>query len=328
MNRTKTVSRILSTILSVLLLCAACAKAPATPIAEPSATNTPSDAPAAERVTVTDMAGRTVTVDAPITRIVALTASDCENLYAVGAGELLVGRGEYCNYPPEALDAPSVQSGFETNLEQIIALEPQVVLMSTMAQSEEQIAALEQAGIQVVVSKETDIAGVYAAIDMIGALTGKSAEAKAVTDNMQAAFAKLSAETADADGKTVYFEVSPLQYGLWTAGAGTFMDEIAAMLHLTNCFADVTGWAEISEEQVLERNPDYIVTISMYYGEGPTPTEEILARKGWENVTAVQNAAILNLINDELSRPTQRLVDGAELLYEFVYGVEALDAAA
>lgn len=68
------------------------------------------------------------------------------------------------------------------------------------------------------------------------------------------------------------------------------MDEIANMLGLTNCFADVTGWGEISEEQVLERNPDYIVTISMYYGEGPTPEEEILSRTGWENVTAVKTA--------------------------------------
>ena len=89
---------------------------------------------------------------------------------------------------------------------------------------------------------------------------------------------------------------------------------------LKNCFADVTGWSEISEEQVLERNPDYIVTISMYYGEGPTPEEEILARPGWENVTAVKNGKILNLQNNELSRPAPRLAEGAQVLYDFVYG--------
>ena len=85
-------------------------------------------------------------------------------------------------------------------------------------------------------------------------------------------------------------------------------------------FADVTGWGEISEEQVLERNPDYIVTISMYFGEGPTPEEEILSRTGWENVTAVKNGKILNLPNNELSRPAPRLADGAKALYDFVYG--------
>ena len=132
-------------------------------------------------------------------------------------------------------------------------------------------------------------------------------------------FDEIKANAGDGT-KTVYFEVSPLQYGLWTAGSGTFMDEIANMLGLTNCFADVTGWGEISEEQVLERNPDYIVTISMYYGEGPTPEEEILSRTGWENVTAVKDGKILNLQNNELSRPGPRLADGAKAMYDFVYG--------
>lgn len=98
------------------------------------------------------------------------------------------------------------------------------------------------------------------------------------------------------------------------------MDEIAQMLGLKNAFADVEGWAEISEEQVLERDPDYIVTITMYYGEGPTPVEEIESRAGWENVAAVKNGKILNLQNDELSRPGPRLADGAKALYDFVYG--------
>ena len=98
------------------------------------------------------------------------------------------------------------------------------------------------------------------------------------------------------------------------------MDEIAAMMGLKNCFSDVEGWAEISEEQVLARNPDYIVTISMYYGEGPTPVEEIASRAGWENVTAVKDGKILNLQNNELSRPAPRLAEGAKALYDFVYG--------
>ena len=125
-------------------------------------------------------------------------------------------------------------------------------------------------------------------------------------------------ENAGDGTKSIYFEVSPLEYGLWTAGSGTFMDEIATMLGLKNCFADVEGWAQISEEQVLERNPDYIVTISMYYGEGPTPEEEIMARPGWENVTAVKDQKILNLPDNELSRPGPRLADGAQALYDFV----------
>lgn len=271
-------------------------------------------------ITVTDMTGREITLEEPAEKVVALTASDCEILYAIGAGDALVGRGEYCNYPAEVLEVPSVQSGADTNIEQILSLEPQVLLMSTMAQTEEQVAQLEAAGVHVVVSDAQDIAGVYTAIELIGALMGKDAEAAEVIDGMKSTFADLQEKAGEGSGKTIYFEVSPLQWGLWAAGSHTFMDEIAAMLGLTNCFADVEGWAEVSEEQVLERNPDYILTITQYYGEGPTPEEEILGRSGWENITAVQNKAILNLQNDELSRPAPRLAEGAQMLYDFVYG--------
>lgn len=289
------------------------------PAEEAAPAEEPEAEEASEAVTLTDMTGREITLDAPAERVVALTASDCEILYALGAGDLLVGRGEYCDYPAEVLDVPSVQSGYDTNIEQIIALEPQVLLMSTMAQTEEQVQQLEAAGVHVVVSDAQDIEGTYTAINMIGELTGKQAEAASIVESMQKTFDEIRANAGDGT-KSVYFEVSPLQYGLWTAGSGTFMDEIATMLGLTNCFADVTGWGEISEEQVLERNPDYIVTISMYYGEGPTPEEEILSRTGWENVTAVKDGKILNLQNNELSRPGPRLADGAKAMYDFVYG--------
>lgn len=289
------------------------------PAEDPAPEEEPEAEETSEAVTLTDMTGREITLDAPAERVVALTASDCEILYALGAGDLLVGRGEYCDYPAEVLDVPSVQSGYDTNIEQIIALEPQVLLMSTMAQTEEQVQQLEAAGVHVVVSDAQDIEGTYTAINMIGTLTGKQAEAASIVESMQKTFDEIRANAGDGT-KSVYFEVSPLQYGLWTAGSGTFMDEIANMLGLTNCFADVTGWGEISEEQVLERNPDYIVTISMYYGEGPTPEEEILSRTGWENVTAVKDGKILNLQNNELSRPGPRLADGAKAMYDFVYG--------
>ena len=278
-------------------------------------------------VTVTDMAGREISLDAPATKVVALTASDCEILAALGAEDTLVGRGEYCDYPESILEVPAVQSGADTNLEQIIALEPQVVIMAKMAQTEEQVAALEEAGIRVVVSDAQDIEGVYTAIRLIGALVGRNDEAEAMVADMQSAFADIAAKSENT-GKTVYFEVSPLQWGLWTAGKGTFMDELATLCGLTNAFADVEGWAEISEEQVLERDPDYIVTISMYYGEGPTPVEEIKSRAGWEGLKAVQNDAILNADSNEISRPGPRLKDAAETLYQFDSGDEALTPAA
>ena len=321
--------KLLAALLAALLLVgssAACAPA----AAEPAATQAPAaaTAQASAGVTVTDMMGREISLDQPATRVIALSAADCEVLFAVGAGDLLVGRGEYCDYPAQVLDVPAVQSGMETNIEQIIALAPQVLLMSAMAQTEDQVKQLEAAGIKVVVSDAKDIAGVYSAITMIGALTGHDSEAAAVVSGMQGTLDALAARAGELEGKSVYFEVSPLQYGLWTAGKGTFMDEIATMLGLKNVFADASGWAEISEEQVLQANPDVIVTIAMYFGEGQTPVDEILSRPGWQDVTAVKNGDILNLQNNELSRPGPRIADGAQALFDFVKEIVTTDKAA
>lgn len=298
------------------------------PTAEP-VVEQPTEEPAPDTsVTLVDMMGHEVTLEKPAERIVALTASDCEIVYALGAGDLLVGRGEYCDYPAEVFNVPSVESGGNTNIEQILALNPDVVVMSSMAQTEEQVKQLEDAGVAVVVNDAKDIAGVYTSIEILGKLLGRDAEAQKIIEDMQAGFAEIEANKLDGT-QTVYFEVSPLQWGLWTAGKGTFMNEIAEMMGLKNCFENLDDWAQISEEQVLERNPDYIVTITMYWGEGPTPEEEIMSRPGWENVTAVKNGAILNLPNNELSRPIPRLADGAKMLYDFVEQyAEALAPAA
>ncbi|MFR5794560.1 MAG: ABC transporter substrate-binding protein [Christensenellales bacterium] len=115
----------------------------------------------ADGITVTDMHGREIALDQPATRIVALTPSDCEILCAIGCEDALVGRGKYCDYPESISALPVVQSGAETNIEEILALDPQVVLMSDMSQTEEQAKLLEQNGVKVVISDANDIAGVY-----------------------------------------------------------------------------------------------------------------------------------------------------------------------
>lgn len=278
-------------------------------------------------VAITDMYNREITLSEPATRIVALTPSDCEILCALGGEDALVGRGKYCDYPETIQALPVVQSGADTNIEEILALEPQVVLMSDMSQTEEQAKLLEENGVKVVISDANDIAGVYTAIRMIGALMGKDTQAEALVADMQSTFDEM-AQTSENAGKTVYFEVSPLQYGLWTAGSNTFMDELATMCGLTNAFADVDGWAAISEEQVLERNPDYIVTITMYYGEGPTPVEEIMAREGWSELKAVKNGDILNADSNSISRPGPRLKDAALELYQFIQSEDAQEQSA
>lgn len=275
----------------------------------------------AQAETLTDMAGREVVLDAPLTRAIALNPADCEILYALGAQDVLVGRGEYCNYPEDVLSLPSVNSGAQTNIEQILALEPEVIIMSKMAQTVEQVEALEKAGVRVVISDAQSLEGVYEAIALLGELTGREEAAEALAQEMRSGFDAIR-QQAQTIEKTVYFEVSPLEWGLWTSGKDTFLDELAQIVGLTNAFSDVTGWAEISQEQVLERDPDYIVTTAAYYGEGELPVDEIASREGWQDLRAVKNGAIYNADADMTSRPGPRLLDAAQALADFVHGME------
>lgn len=294
--------KIVSLLLAALLICTA-----ALALAEDAA------------VTVTDMYGREITLTEPATRIVAMQPSDCEILCAIGCEDALVGRGQFCDYPPSVLELPEVQSGENTNIEEILALEPQVVLMNDMAANETQVKALEDNGVKVVVSRATDIEGTYYAIRMIGTLMGKNDEAEALVADMQNTFDEIKAKSP-AEGKTVYFEISPLQWGLWSAGKNSFMNELAEICGLTNIFADQEdAWLSISEEQVIERNPDYIVSIA---GMGDTAVEEILGRTGWDVITAVQNAQVFNADSNAIARPGPRLKDAAIELYNFLNGAE------
>lgn len=275
----------------------------------------------AQAETLTDMAGRELVLDAPLTRAIALNPADCEILYALGAQDVLVGRGEYCNYPEDVLSLPNVNSGAQTNIEQILALQPQVIIMSKMAQTVEQVEALEKAGVRVVISDAQSLEGVYEAIALLGELTGREEAAEALAQEMRSGFDAIR-QQAQTIEKTVYFEVSPLEWGLWTSGKDTFLDELAQIVGLTNAFSDVTGWAEISQEQVLERDPDYIVTTAAYYGEGELPVDEIASREGWQDLRAVKNGAIYNADADMTSRPGPRLLDAAQALADFVHGME------
>ncbi len=293
------------------------ADASGSPVSSSAASSDAAD----DSVTVTDMTGREVSVPSDLERAVVLSPSECEILYAIGAGDIIVGRTQYCDYPEEALDIDVVSSGDETNVEEIIALDPQVVFMSTMAQTEDQISQLEDAGISVIVSENGTIDDIYTDIEIVGKATGHEEEASSVISKMQDEISEYSDMAKEAlsdsdEAPKIYFEVSPLEYGLWTAGSGTYMDEAASLLGAKNIFSDVESWAEVSEEQVIEQNPDYIVTTSTE----DNAVDEILSREGWEDVSAVKNAKVLALTSEELTRPGPRVADGVKAVYEFIYG--------
>ena len=275
-------------------------------------------------ITVTDMFGREVTLAEPATRIVVIQPSDCEILCAIGCEDAIVGRGQYVDYPASILDVPVVQSGAETNVEEILALQPQVVLMNSMSQSEEQVRQLEENGVKVVVSSTSNIESVYTAITLIGKLMGKEAEAEAVIADMQQTFDAIRASASD-EAKKVYFEISPPPY-LYTAGSSSYMNELAEICGIKNIFDDQEdAWLMISEEQVIERNPDYIVLIT---GMGSAGVEEILSREGWGDVNAIQNQKVFNDDDSCMARPSPRLKDAAVELFNFVNEIDAAEKPA
>lgn len=267
---------------------------------------------------LTDMLGRKVELPRPVEKMVVLQPSDVEVVYALGAEETLVAVGQYCNYPEVALEKTQLSSGPETNIEAIVALAPDLIVMGVIDLSPEKLEQLETIGIPVLVMDANSIEETYSALSLLGQALDREEEARALVDEMKVGFEDLRQRAIGNQGKTVYYEVSPLQYGLWTGGKGTFMDEVSQILSLKNAFSDVEGWAQISEEQVLERNPYVIVTTTMYFGEGPLPSEEVLSRPSWQNIDAIKNKRVFDGDSDMLTRPGPRLLEGAQQLQTFL----------
>ena len=228
-----------------------------------------------------------------------------------------MGRGLYCDYPAEVTALPTVHSGADTNLEEILALAPQVVIMNDMAHTVEQVNLLEQNGVKVITTNANSIPEVYQAIRLIGQVMGKNTEAETLITDMQTAFDDIAAKAEQTD-KTIYFEVMPLEWGLWSAGANTFMQELAEVCGMKNAFADLDGWQPISQEQVIDRDPDYIVLVT---GMGDGAVEEVMNRPGWQDIKAIRNGKVYNADSYTLTRPAPRLKDAAINLYNFLYDI-------
>lgn len=274
-----------------------------------------------EALSFTDATGREVSIEGPIESLVVIYPSDAEILSAIGAKDLIVGRGEYVNYPEELLDLPNVGSGQSLNLEEIVALDPDVVVFDILNHSEDQLKSLEDAGLTVVTTAPTATSeSIEENITFLGKLTGHEDEALSLVEEIKSTFDEYGQKADEInESHTVYFEISPLEYGLWTGGSGTYFDLFTETLNLENIFADTESWAEISEEEVIARNPEYIITTTTYISDDVSPEEEIMAREGWEDVDAVKNANVYAVDSDIFGRTGPRLMEAVEILYGHIY---------
>ena len=275
-------------------------------------------------IDITDMAGNPVQMNSYASSIVVLDPGDCEILCAIGAQEQIVGRSEDCDYPESVSSIAVVATDGIPNTEQILALNPQVVVMSAeIAADTSLIAELKDANIQPVVTGVTDINGLYTATTLLGSITNHVAEAGSVVANLLTAFASIQAKVTADGSKTIYFELAPLATGLETAGSGTLINDIALLLGYHNEFEDMEGVVSITAAQVIGRSPDIIVTTIPNSEDGTTGVDEILARVGWESVQAIADKQVFYIDGEILSRPGPRLLDAVSALYTYLYETPA-----
>jgi iron complex transport system substrate-binding protein len=266
-----------------------------------------------EPVTLTDSEGRSVTIETQPERVISMAPSMTEVVFAIGQGDKLVGRTDYCNYPEAALDVDSIGSLREPNIEAIIALNPDVVLMSTHA-SEEVLLKLEEASIKVVVLKEQEsFDGVYKIIENTGKIFGATEEATAVIDGMKADVEAVMNTVKDAEKQSVYYVVGFGEYGDWTATGDTFIHNLLEMAGGENVAADGEGWS-YNLESLIEKDPMYLI------GSQATGTKAGMeATEGYMDLTAVKEGRLIEINQDLLSRQGPRLAEGLKVVAKILH---------
>lgn len=260
--------------------------------------------------------GGTWTLESRPERIVSLSPTATEILFAVGAGEQVVAADEYSNYPPEA---PATDlSGFDPNVEAIIGYEPDLVVIANDAN--ELVAGLTAVDIPVLVSSApADIEGGYAAMAELGAATGRVDETAAAAADLRA---DIEAALAGAPQSTVrlYHELDDTYFSASSFGfVGAVYAELGATNIADEADVDKYGFPQLTEEYIVEANPELIViTDQVAYS-----ADDVAARAGWDQISAVENGNILVVEADTASRWGPRLPQFITAVTDALAGVPA-----
>ena len=269
----------------------------------------------ASPITVTDGLGQQVSLATPAKRIISLAPSNTEILYAIGAGEQVVGRDDFSDYPKEAQQVKSV-GGNPYNMEEIVALKPDLVLLAEI-NTPELASQLKSLGITVYYLKNpTDFSGLYQNIETVGQLSGRTQQAKELTASLSKRVDAVTTKLTPVNDKpVVYYELDASDPAKpWTAGPGTFIDMLLTQAKAQN-FTVVSGvtdpYPQISIEQIVKVDPDVIILGDAAWG---VTVESVGQRPGWQTLNAVTNNAVVPFDDNLVSRPGPRLVDALEQL--------------
>jgi iron complex transport system substrate-binding protein len=282
------------------LLVAALLLAPLSPVsAAPTATKYP---------LIISSGGYSTTIAKKPTRIISLSPSATESLFEIGAGKQVLAVDSYSNFPKSA---PITElSAFEPNVEAIIALKPDLVVLSVDAMKSMVVKeALEKLKIPVLMEKAPEnLAQAYKEIEILGAVTDRTLEAKRVTFKMAALIKSIINRTKKTVKITFFHE---LDNTLYSVTSDTFIGKVYKDFGLVNIAdkaagADSYGYPQLSAEYLLKADPDVIFLADAEYGESAATVK---ARAGWSGITAVTKKNVFALPNDIPSRWGPRLVD-------------------
>jgi iron complex transport system substrate-binding protein len=252
--------------------------------------------------------GYSTTIAKKPTRIISLSPSATESLFEIGAGKQVLAVDSLSNFPKSA---PITElSAFEPNVEAIAALKPDLVVLSVDAMKSLVVKeALEKLKISVLMEQAPEnLAQAYKEIEVLGAVTDRTSEAKKLTFKM-ASLIKSILNRAKVTGKVTFFH--ELDNTLYSVTSDTFIGKVYKDFGLINIAdkaagADSYGYPQLSAEYLLKTNPDVIFLADAEYGES---TATVKARPGYSSITAVSKKNVFALPNDIPSRWGPRLVD-------------------
>ena len=276
-----------------------------------SAADTAVDASTAEsKLTVTDRLDRRVSFAAPPQRIVSLTPAMTEVLFAIGAGDRVVGVTQYCDYPPRAKDLPRVGRGTleSLNQEKIVAMRPDLVLCK-WDNHVPLVNTLDRLGIPALALGPETLAELYTQTELLGQIVGNVEQAESLVESMGKRVDAVAQRVPSGERPTVFYQVwdNPLM----TAGPNSFIGELLNLAGGRNLFGETPiRYPKVSPEVVVAGDPDVILAPSTH--DTAVSPESILQRPGWGQVSAIRDKRVHLIDGDKVSRCGPRLVDALE----------------
>lgn len=256
---------------------------------------------------VVDEAGRQVTLPVKIERIVSLAPNLTEIVYAVGAGDRLVGNTEYCDYPAESRSVAKVGDTMHPSVERIIALKPQIVLVSTASQLEAFTKQLDQQHIAVYVTNPRSLDEIFRSITVLGDLFGHSEKAALVAGDLRKRAEAVQERIHNTKPVSVFYQVAGEP--LYTIGREAYLTDLVRRAGGISVTADVPGgFPRYSDEAALAARPDAIILPT----GGSMGAANSTVAGPLRNSPAALNNRVYKINDDHLSRPGPRLIAGLE----------------